>query len=493
VNRVGGAQPEIDTGNSASMAPHRQVTVAGGPQVQSRRVLMICYLFPPAGGSAIPAVQRVTKFIRGMVGSAWHPVVLTLEPDAYEGYITREDGFLRDLPAGTTVERTGRVMIFKTALRLAQWLRAKLRASRRAASSDVVARPAPLPASDASKRDVLAELKSALDFAVQTPDPHIGWLPHAYFRGRRIISQSRIDCIYATGSPWSAVLVGALLKRATGIPLMVDFRDPWVTNPYRAHFPVWRKRIERRLEAFSVRNADIVVANTRGLRDEFRERYPGPGAPRFDAIYNSVERSVIATPAPRRTGRVRLSHAGFLYGPRDPLTFLRAVATRRRKRQAAAAGDDLAIELIGAVEMQYSIYDLLETLGIADVVTVHGPVPHARCEAMLGEADALLLLQPGTKTQLPSKLFEYVTFGKPILTLGEPGGETCLFAAEVLQTHVADCNDEAAIVRALDRLVADVQNGNAIDVSAWEEALSRYSAAAINEQLLASLDSLARR
>lgn len=462
---------------------------AGAANGARRRVLMICYLFPPAGGSAIPAVQRVVKFVRGMTGSRWEPVVLTIAPEYYESYISREAAFLNELPPGTRIERTARVMAFKTVVKAAHRLRAAL-TRRRSPVGSGSGDPAPAPTSQAAQEPgAIASLKSAFDNAVQTPDPHIGWLPHAYRRGRSLVRQAPPHCLYATGSPWSGLLVGALLKRSTGIPLVLDFRDPWVTNPYRAHFPSWRKRVEQWLEGYTVRSADLVIANTRGLRDEFRARYTGPAAPRFEAVYNSVDRRVAAPPAAARPGaRIRLAHAGFFYGPRDPLSFLRAVA-RRRYSAASGLPDDLAVDLIGAVELEYSLENLLSELRIDDIVTLHGPVPHAHCDAMLRSADAYLLLQPGTKTQLPSKLFEYVTFGKPILTLAEPGGETYRFAAEELTSLVADCADEEDIVNSLDTLVRDLREQRGVDADGWRRKLSDYSSEAITAQFLMLLDS----
>jgi len=248
--------------------------------------------------------------------------------------------------------------------------------------------------------------------------------------------------------------------------------------------PGWRKRIEARFERFVVGSAALVIANTRSLRDEFRTRYPEQPGPRIEAVYNSVE----GTLAPGARGlatpdtRIRLTHAGFLYGPRDPATLLRAVARRRR-----ATADDVAIELVGAVELEYRLDRLLDELAIADIVTVHGPVPHARCSVMLKESDALLLLQPGTRTQLPSKLFEYVTFGKPILTIAERDGETYRFAAEELHAPVGACDDEADIAAAIDRLVDDVRR-TGVDSAAWQRMLAAYSASAVTGQFLELLD-----
>jgi Glycosyltransferase Family 4 len=456
---------------------------------------MICYLFPPLGGMAVPAVQRVVKFVRGMAGSHWDPVILTLRVDLYEPYLEREEKYLREIPASAEVVRTGRVMLLKTIISAIQRLRGRGPSPHTSTAETPSPRtpqaPAPPPPA-ADSKSALQRFKDALTGAVQTPDPFMGWLPVAFLEGRRTIRQRRIACIYATGSPWTSLLVGALLKKSTGLPLVLDFRDPWTTNPYRMHFHPARRWIEGRLETFVVNSADAVIANTRGLRDEFRARYPRLPSERFDVIYNCVENE---RPLPRialRAGGaepVRLAHAGFLYGPRDPLLLLRAMA-KRRQRESPGGARDLILDLIGPIDVSYPIADKLAELGLTDLVHVHGPVPHAMCQDMLVASSALLLLQPGTMTQLPSKLFEYVSHGKPILTLAMPGSETYTFAAEQLGSLVADCDDEEAIVRTLDELIAQVRAGQGPDIDRWEAAMAQFRPHTITSRLLHTFDTV---
>jgi hypothetical protein len=51
-----------------------------------------------------------------------------------------------------------------------------------------------------------------------------------------------------------------------------------------------------------------------------------------------------------------------------------------------------------------------------------GQVSYDACLAYLAQSDILLIIQPDTKTQIPSKLFEYIFLEKPILTIAPLDG-----------------------------------------------------------------------
>ena len=448
-------------------------------------ILMIAYLFPPAGGPAIPAVLRMVKFVRTMAGSRWRPVVLTLDGDLFETYFHREERWLREIPSSVPVARASRVRMLKRIIAVAQRVRAAVKGPGNAqvsATPETVEQPSPARADQGLGQ----RLKNAITTAAQIPDPYIGWLPYAFAQGLKIIRKEQVSCIYATGSPWSTVVLAAVLQRLTRRPLVLDFRDPWTTNPYRAHFQPWRRAIEEKLEAFAIESASMVVANTQALRDELRARFP-ERADRFVSVYNSVDATITEGPE-RPIGQrpVTIVHAGFLYGPRDPLTLFQAIS--RRSKGMGDTGADFELHLVGPTELPYDLRHKLDELRIADFVKIHGPVSHSACKDIMADADALLLFQPGTRTQLPSKVFEYVTFAKPILTLAEPDGETYRFAAEELESTVAACGDEEAIVAALDRLLAQLRRGDRPNVSRWSARLAAFSEPAVTEQLLEAID-----
>ena len=70
------------------------------PIGRPRRVLVVAYYFPPAGG---PWVQRVLKTVKYLRRFGWEPTVLTVA----DGAFPQEDPSLHyDVPEGMAIVRT---------------------------------------------------------------------------------------------------------------------------------------------------------------------------------------------------------------------------------------------------------------------------------------------------------------------------------------------------------------------------------------------------
>ena len=54
------------------------------------------------------------------------------------------------------------------------------------------------------------------------------WAMPAFIHGLKLFRTGKIDLIYSTGGAWSAHLAGLWLKKATGLPLIVEVHDPLV-------------------------------------------------------------------------------------------------------------------------------------------------------------------------------------------------------------------------------------------------------------------------
>jgi hypothetical protein len=167
-------------------------------------------------------------------------------------------------------------------------------------------------------------VKDLLTDVVAIPDPHIGWLPHCVQLGTAIISEKRPDAIYATGGPWSGLLAGALLKKLTGVPLILDFRDPWTSNPARRSS--WRlfRALDEKLERAAVRAADGIIANTGSLREDFLRKYPFLDANRVVTISNGFEENRLRSES-NKDECLTIAHTGELYLSRNPVPLLKAV------------------------------------------------------------------------------------------------------------------------------------------------------------------------
>ena len=65
-----------------------------------KRVLMITYYWPPAGG---PGAQRVVKFARYLPEFGWEPIVVTVDGGEFPFLDTSLE---TDVPASTQIHRT---------------------------------------------------------------------------------------------------------------------------------------------------------------------------------------------------------------------------------------------------------------------------------------------------------------------------------------------------------------------------------------------------
>lgn len=70
------------------------------------------------------------------------------------------------------------------------------------------------------------------------------WAAKARLRARRILDDGDFDLIYVSCPPFPPGLTAAALANSTGLPLVVDFRDPWTLDPYEPANPFkrWLKR-----------------------------------------------------------------------------------------------------------------------------------------------------------------------------------------------------------------------------------------------------------
>jgi glycosyltransferase involved in cell wall biosynthesis len=418
---------------------------------------MIAYFFPTVGGIVAAGWQRTLKFAKYLLQNRWEPVILTVREGCYESYLTLDPTLLQRVPGEITVVRTGVI----------RWL-TKLLQAKNAFRSKPGGQETKLQPHAGSAQEVEASetsgwyqtLKNGFTDLFEIPDAEIGWFLPAFTTGWRVIKSENVDTIYATGKPWTAHLVGVALKKITGKPLVVDFRDPWLTNPFRKAASTFRDRVEAYLERKVIEKADVVITNTLALKEEFVARFPRQAPGKFVALLNGFDPDDFAG-APKthshRAKKFTVMHTGFLYGKRDPRLFLEAV--RRLVETQRVDSEKMKISLIGSVDLTYDLAEYLRSHRLDEIITLVNHVPYQTSIEYLRDADVLLLLQPGTTTQVPSKLFEYIALGRPILAICPHGGATAQLVVEesLGVTAEADCIEE--IASALEALYRDWQHG----------------------------------
>jgi hypothetical protein len=104
---------------------------------------------------------------------------------------------------------------------------------------------------------------------------------------------------------------------------------------------------------------------------------------------------------------------------------------------------------VGPVELPYDLAAYVKDHDLDSVVRLRGPVPYQESLERVARSDVAILLQPGTKTQVPSKLYEYVGLGKSILAIAQKESAV----SDVMNQHrlgaVADASSSLEIATTL--------------------------------------------
>jgi len=239
------------------------------------------------------------------------------------------------------------------------------------------------------------------------------WAPFAASAAAQLIRSRKIEAVVST-SPFLASHLAALwLKRKFGLPWVADFQDPVIDNPMRDRR--WLYPYDALVEGAIFRGADRLTANTDTVASAWRRRYPRL-ASKVSVLWNSFdpEEKIPTGFVASRSHRV-LSHVGALYGQRHPGQILSAL------ERLGVGASMIRIKLIGPIQSsilaEYS--ELIERLCKRGQLEVDGQLVD-RKTAMLetAQADYLLLLDINAKNasfQVPSKLLDYIRYGKPIL------------------------------------------------------------------------------
>ena len=151
------------------------------------------------------------------------------------------------------------------------------------------------------------------------PDPSSPWLLTAVPAAIRLVRRHGIDVVVTSSPPGSVNLLGAAVKRATGVRWVADLRDSLISDPHRRQ----DVRGESRVAQLVARRADAIVCVAPAAVEEMRALSPrGP----VELIDHGADFDDFEGLEYTRGDRFRITHTGTIFGRRDPKPFLRALA-----------------------------------------------------------------------------------------------------------------------------------------------------------------------
>jgi len=358
----------------------------------SKKVLIITYYWPPAGG---PGVQRWLKFVKYLTEYNIEPIVYCPKNSSYPII----DGMLEnEVSKDITVLKLN----IKEPYKFAKLLSSK---SSKTISSGVIPKQ--------NKQSLIERVLLYIRGNCFIPDARKQWVKPSVSFLSKYIKENGIETIITTGPPHSLHLIGLKLKQELGVKWFADFRDPWTTIGYhkklKLTLPSQKKHFRLELEVLNTADQIIVTSDTTKREFQLKTNIP------IEVITNGYDNHNVQRP--KKDSNFTMAHIGSLLSERNPKNLWEAIKELIEENQDFK--DTFQLQLIGLVSDE--ILQSINEYGLKDFINVVGYVSHNEAIKAQMQSRVLLLIEidsEDTKAIIPGKLFEYMASETPIIAIG---------------------------------------------------------------------------
>lgn len=386
-----------------------------------KKVLIITYYWPPAGG---PGVQRWLKFAKYLPDFGYQPVIYTPENPSYP---LLDETLVNDVPEN--------IEIVKTKIWEPYQLAEKLNKSNKkfkAGQFDV---------------GTNQSWKSKLSIWVRgnffIPDARVFWVNPSVKFLEKYLKENQIDTIVTSGPPHSMHLIGLnLKKKLSNLKWIADFRDPWTEISYYKHLKLTKRSDDkhRLLESSVFKTAEVTLATSYTDAENFRKN----GANAICITNGFDEQDAKNIPIANSSTYFTLSYIGVLEQLRNPENLWKSLQNLVAVNSQFAK--DFKLKFVGRVDDK--ILQNLENSSLKNHLQNLGYLSHDK--AILEMENSTLLLMTNfpndsSKGIIPGKIFEYLATGKPILSFGPDEADVATILNKTDAGHHFGYSDESKI------------------------------------------------
>lgn len=374
--------------------------------MEPKKILIITYYFPPAGG---PGVQRWLKFVKYLPEFDIQPIVYVPENPTYP-----------IMDEGLVSEISDKVIILKNKIwepyQLASIFSKK---KTKKISSGIFPQQ--------KKQTFLDKTFLWVRGNLFIPDARVFWVKPSVSYLEKYIKDNNIDTIVTSGPPHSLHLIGLELKEKLNVKWFADFRDPWTTIGYHKALRLsnYAAKKHKSLEHKVLNSADTIIVTSKTTKTEFQAITNKP----ISVITNgydieNVEKQTLDS-------KFTLAHIGSFLSDRNPKFLWECLV--ELLHEIPDFKSHVEIKLIGAVSQE--VLDTIKEFDLNPYLNLLGYVSHHEAIAHQKKSQVLLLIEinsEDTKSIIPGKLFEYMVSNRPIIAIGPQGSD---FADIIKETN----------------------------------------------------------
>jgi hypothetical protein len=332
------------------------------------------------------------------------------------------------------------------------------------------------------KEGFLRKTFKAIVRLIYWPDYAFIWILPSLIKGVDLINNNRFNALISISHPFSSHIVGLFLKlKFRNIKWIIDIGDPFslVEKPFQNNIMLY-KHINRFAEKYILKRSEIVSVTISSLKDEYINNF-GINAEKIKVIppLLSIDR---IKPIKNHVNyhqqqAINLSYFGTLY------------KDLRSPKHAIDILSKLDFEIIlNFYGLNNITNESFSSIGNLKII-FHGVVTQEQMIVAISASDCLLNIGNASKYQLPSKLIEYVSTGKPILNFASIDGDTSIKFLENYSSKLTiDTSlihkDDINIIIALASFLTNLPQVNSEEVSRYCDLYSHNNVASKYVDLL---------
>ena len=370
-----------------------------------KKVLIITYYWPPAGG---PGVQRWLKFVKYLPQFGVKPVVYCPKNPNYPLVDTN-----------LIAEVAQKIEIIKQPIfEPYQFASIFSKKQTKTIASGII---------NTKKQSFVEKTLLYIRGNFFIPDARKFWVKPSVKYLNNYIQKNKIDTIITTGPPHSVHLIGLQLQAQLNVKWIADFRDPWTTIGYHQKLKLTKasEQKHKQLEPQVLQNANEILVTSPTTKLDFQQITQQPIA----VITNGFDD--INLGKVNLDDKFTISHIGSLLAERNPIVLWKVLSELIQENTNFSTHFEL--KLIGAVSNE--VLKSIQQAGLQPNLNVLGYVSHQEAQLAQQKSQVLLLIEIDseiTKCIIPGKLFEYLQSGRPILGFGPQNAD---FKTIISQTN----------------------------------------------------------
>jgi glycosyltransferase involved in cell wall biosynthesis len=387
-----------------------------------KKVLIITYYWPPAGGIG---VVRWVKFAKYLEHYGWEPIVFTVSNGDYP---LLDHSLGKDVPDNIKIIR-------QPIWEPYQLYRFFSKSKNTGGLGDIQPK---------AKASFVQKTGNWIRSNFFIPDARAFWINPSVKFLTHYLRENPVEAIVSTGPPHTAHLIALKLKQRLGISWLADFRDPWTTMDYYHELLLtgWADRKHRRLEREVLLACDAVTVVGRGMQMEFEQKRGKP----VTVITNGFDETDFDRTAIQRDQEFSLVHTGTFFSRINPEGLWHALELLKKENHPLVGR--LKIKLVGRVDP--AILESIHAFGLDSFLEMIPYQPHDVAVRIIQGAQVLLLcVFEEKKFIVTGKLFEYLAAGNPILCIGPTDGDAAAIIRDLGAGKVFLSGDVAGIKKEL--------------------------------------------